>query len=117
MSSLNANYNPFPYNNKEIRKQDSLEYKIRWNWPTNNGDVGSYHEAIDDALMRATIVTALKLTFFGKYPKIMRHIPCVLIFCSAWYELRALISYETGKFFVNYGRRAACKFGCKKVLM
>ena len=100
MSSLNTNYNPFPYNDKEICEQDSLEYKIRWEW--------TMHEYIDDALIKATIVSALKLALFRKYPIIIR-MPFIPTLCSAWYELR--------KFFLNFGRRAACKFGCKKVLM
>ena len=55
-------------------------------------------ELRDDAICRAVMVTALKLCLWRKHP-IIRRMRLLIILCSAWCELCALISYERGKLF------------------
>ena len=86
----------------------ALEYLLIWQW---NND-----EYYQDALDRAVVVAALKLAFWRKYPY-LRRMPLMMTISGMWYELRAFISYERGKFFSNFEKRALCKLGCSKIFM
>jgi len=68
---------------------------LTWAW--------NHDEYVDDALQRAVLVTAIKLTFWREHPTIGR---CGLmrILSGAWFEARALLAYERGKLFTDFRR-------------
>jgi len=87
---------------------NTIESMVRHDWCNQ--------EYWEDALVRAATVAALKLAFWRKYPKISR-MRFVQIISGAWYELSALISYERGKYYTHFEKRALRKFGRKEVFM
>jgi hypothetical protein len=86
----------------------TIEYMVRNEWDN--------HEYIDDALERAAVLTALKLTFWRKYP-IFGRLNFTRAISGAWFELISLISYERGKFYSDFRERALRKFGREEVFM
>ena len=55
----------------------------------------------DDAVDRSLAVAAAKLIFWRKYPKVSG-VRFLGILSGAWFEISAFISYERGKFFVDF---------------
>ena len=55
----------------------------------------------DDAVDRGLAVAAAKLIFWRKHPKISG-VRFLSVLSSAWFEISAFISYERGKFFVDF---------------
>ena len=58
-------------------------------------------ELYNDAIDRSIIITAAKLIFWRKYP-IVGRVRFLSVFCSAWFEISAFISYERGEFFTEF---------------
>jgi hypothetical protein len=88
--------------------EEAVEYLLTFGW---NND-----EYLADAKDRATIVAALKLALWRKYPVICRW-RFVRVISSAWYEFFAFLSYERGKYFIDFEKRALRELGCTKVFM
>ena len=55
----------------------------------------------DDAVDRGLAVAAAKLIFWRKHPKVCG-VRFLTILSGAWFEISAFISYERGKFFVDF---------------